>query len=123
MDFRIFNHVNADPVSYAAGTQVLAPGDMTQMMYIISSGRVAIVIRDTKVAELSDGDMFGEMGIVDPCPHTASIVAMTDVTVYGIDQQQFLQLVRSTPSFAMRVLRVMASRARAMNSRLYAAAS
>lgn len=122
IDFRIFKHVDAHSVSYSAGNQILAPGDMTRKMYIIKSGRVAIIIGGTTVAELSDGEIFGEMGIVDPRPHTASIVAITDVNLYGINEQQFLQLVSTTPTFAIRVMRVLARRTRAMNSRLHAAA-
>ena len=47
-------------------------------------------------------DIFGEMEIVDPRPHSATIFAVTNVDLYAINEQQFLMLVRKTPLFALK---------------------
>jgi CRP-like cAMP-binding protein len=70
------------------------------------------------VEHVPEGYIFGEMGLVDPQPHSARVVAVTDVHLFGITDQQFLQLVGSNPAFALRVMRVMARRTRAMNTKL-----
>ena len=117
-DFRLFKHVNSHEATYPAGSEILKPGDSSRMMYVIKKGVVAVHIQNMTVEQISEGSIFGEMGIVDPKPHTARVVALTDVSLYGISEQQFLQLIRSNPTFALRVMRVLARRTRAMNARL-----
>ena len=118
MDFRIFKDVNSHESTYAAGSEILKPGDTSQMMYIVKKGIVAVHLENMTVEQISEGNIFGEMGLVDPQPHSARVVALTDVTLYSVTEQQFLQLIRFSPIFALRVMRVLARRVRAMNSRL-----
>ena len=89
------------------------------MMYVVKKCIVAVQIHNVTVEQISEGNIFGEMGIVDPRPHTARVVALTDVSLYGVTEQQFLKLVATTPTFALRVMRVLVRRTRAMNSRLH----
>jgi CRP/FNR family transcriptional regulator, cyclic AMP receptor protein len=118
VDFRIFKDVNSFVVSFSAGGEILGPGKISNVMYIIQKGVVAVQIEGATVAQLTEGNIFGEMGIVDPRPHTASIFAVTDVELFVVDEAQFLTLIAKTPMFALRVMRVLASRLRSMNSRL-----
>ncbi len=118
IDFRIFKDIGLHEASYTAGAEIIAPGDTSQMMYVVESGQVAVRINGVTVEQISVGGIFGEMGIVDPRPHTASIAALTDVQLYGVNEQQFLKLISKTPAFAIRVMRVLARRTRAMNARL-----
>lgn len=118
IDFRIFRDIDSHEASYPAGSEILKPGDVSHMMYIVKSGVAAVRVDNLVVEQITAGNIFGEMGIVDPQPHTATVVAMTDVILYGVTEQQFLQLIRSTPTFALRVMRVLARRTRAMNARL-----
>ena len=87
-------------------------------MYILKKGVVAVQIHNVTVEQIEEGGIFGEMGIVDPRPHTARVVALTDVTLCSLTEQQFLKLIGATPTFALRVMRVLARRVRTMNSKL-----
>ncbi len=118
VDFRIFRDVDSLVVAFSAGGEIIGPGTISNVMYIIQKGLVAVQIEGATVAQFTEGNIFGEMGIVDPRPHTASVFAVTDVELFVIDETQFLKLVAKTPMFALRVMRVLASRLRAMNSRL-----
>ena len=122
IDFRIFKDIDSHEASYPAGAEIIAPGDTNKMMYVVEKGELAVRIRDVEVEQISEGGIFGEMGVVDPRPHTASIVALTDVRLYGVNEQQFLRLISTTPTFAIRVMRILARRTRAMNARLPEAA-
>ena len=91
--------------------------------YLIESGKVEISKKTEKgeqivLGVIPAGGIFGEMGIVDPRPHSATIFAVTNVDLYVINEQQFLMLVSKTPLFALRVMRILARRIRAMNLRL-----
>ena len=86
MDFRLFKNVNSLKAKYSAGSEILTPGETSHMMYIIKKGVVAVQIQNVTVEQISEGSIFGEMGIVDPQPHTARVVALTDVSMYGVTE-------------------------------------
>lgn len=118
LDFRIFRDVDTIETRYPAGAEILGPGKISGVMYVLKKGSVAVQVQGVTVEEIPEGGIFGEMGIVDPKPHSASVFAVEDCEVYVINQYQFLQLVGKTPTFALRVMRILARRLRAMNSRL-----
>jgi CRP/FNR family transcriptional regulator, cyclic AMP receptor protein len=118
IDFRIFRDINSHEANYSAGADILVPGQTSNVMYIVKRGIVSVVVGGTVVEQITEGGIFGEMGLVDPQPHSASVIAVTDVILHGVTEQQFLQLIRTTPTFALRVMRVLARRTRAMNTRL-----
>jgi len=59
--------------------------------------------------------IFGEMALIDDSPRSATVVALTDVTVAPIKEEQFLFLVKHMPMFALKVMRVLAKRLRHQN--------
>jgi CRP-like cAMP-binding protein len=118
IDFRIFKDVDSCETHYPAGAEIIGPGKLGGVMYVVKNGIVAVQIRGITIEKISDGSIFGEMGIVDPRPHSATVFAVTDVNLYVVNEQQFLNLVRMTPLFALRVMRILARRIRAMNMRL-----
>jgi CRP-like cAMP-binding protein len=118
IDFRMFKDIDSVEAAYPAGAEIIAPGTVNAMMYIVERGLVAVQIEGVTVEQISEGNIFGEMGIVDPRPHTAHVFAVTDVSLYVINREQFLQLVGKAPTFSLRVMRILARRIRAMNARL-----
>lgn len=118
VDFRIFKDIDLVETRYPAGAEILGPGKADGLMFVVKSGLAHVQLQGVTVEEVVDGGIFGEMGIVDPRPHSASIFAVTDIEVFVVNQSQFLQLVSKTPTFALRVMKVLARRVRAMNARL-----
>jgi CRP/FNR family transcriptional regulator, cyclic AMP receptor protein len=118
IDFRIFKTVDSIETNYPAGAEIIGPGTMSATMYIVKKGICAVQIKDVVVEQITEGNIFGEMGIVDSRSHTASVFAVTDVNLYVLNRDQFLRLVGETPTFALRVMRILVRRIRAMNSRL-----
>ncbi|RMH54141.1 MAG: Crp/Fnr family transcriptional regulator [Candidatus Hydrogenedentota bacterium] len=82
--------------------------------YVIHEGQVAI----TKVSEgvektlaiLKPGDIFGEMGVLEHKPRTATALAMTEVTVLELDLAGLKALVKAQPAFAARLGRILSHR-------------
>jgi CRP/FNR family transcriptional regulator, cyclic AMP receptor protein len=64
---------------------------------------------------LGENEIFGEMALIDTSPRSATVVAETDVVVAPVTEKQYLFLVRHTPYFALKVMRVLADRLRAQN--------
>lgn len=76
-----------------AGKSVVRQGDVGTRFYVISSGRVSVDIDGSEIRELGPGDWFGEIALLRDVPRTASITAMTDVSLWGIDRESFLASV------------------------------
>jgi CRP/FNR family transcriptional regulator, cyclic AMP receptor protein len=100
---------------YAAGETIFREGDPGLEFYVIKSGKVR-VLRGNRILEtIGENEIFGEMALIDASPRSASVVAETDAVVAPINEKQYLFLVRHTPYFALKVMRVLAERLRAQN--------
>jgi CRP-like cAMP-binding protein len=62
--------------------------------------------------------VFGEVALVDPSPRLASVVAETDCSLQPIHRNAFLELVQTSPDFAVSILSALSERLRLLNSRL-----
>jgi CRP-like cAMP-binding protein len=70
---------------------------------------------------VSTGGLVGEMALVDGGPRSATVRAIEPSTVIPIHERRFLFMVQQTPFFALRLMRVMTARLRAMDERAKAA--
>ena len=98
-----------------AGGVIFREGEQADELFVIKSGYVRIQIGNRMVAELTAGDIFGEMALIDSEPRSATAVAITDVELVPITEKQFLFLVGQTPHFALKVMRTLAQRLRVTN--------
>lgn len=94
--------------SYKAGEYIFTEGEESRWAYEILEGRVDLVGDGPEGlvvhAQLSEGDLFGEMGILDKSPRHNSAVAKTAVTVSAIPRAEFLRRVEVEPDTAFKVM-------------------
>ena len=88
------------------------------MFFVIKKGSAAVRSGNRTLQVLGDGEIFGEMALVDNEPRSASIVAETDCTVVPIGEKQFLFMTSEAPYFALSVMKVLVRRLRSANSAL-----
>jgi HEAT repeat protein len=104
----------AEEHTFAEGDTIAEQGDTGNEMHIIVSGEVAVVARDDggerTVATRSEGDVVGEMAIVNDRPRMAGLVAQGDVRVLSIGRRQFEAIMRERPATAIGVIRVLCER-------------
>jgi CRP/FNR family cyclic AMP-dependent transcriptional regulator len=86
-------------------------------MYVVKTGDLQILDGNYVYETVSAGGIVGEMAMVDGSPRSATVRAIEPTTVIPIDERRFVFMVQQTPFFALRVMRVMAARLRAMNER------
>ncbi len=103
---------------FKAGETIFCEGDRGRELYVIQQGRVRILSGNRLLETLGENEIFGEMALIDDSPRSASAVAEDDVTVAPITEKQYLFLVRHTPFFALKVMRVLVQRLRAQNKAL-----
>jgi uncharacterized membrane protein len=101
----------------SAGTQLFHKGDTGDAMYLIENGRVRISILDEDhkeitLAELAQGDFFGEMSIIDGRQRSADAMVIDDARFAILSRRNFLAFVRSNPDVALGMLGALTDRLR-----------
>ena len=99
----VFRTESLDYANYSEGNFIFKEGDISDYFYIIESGTVQILKEDANgnqkiICELADGDSFGEMGLMEQAPRSASILCKTSVKVIKIDRKSFQDLNKSYSS-------------------------
>ncbi len=103
--------------SFATGQVVFQRGDAGDGMYILASGDVRIVIesaqgREVTVAVLGEGDVLGELSILDGSPRSASAIAHTPVEALYVAADHFQSWLMQRPAAAVLMLAELARRVR-----------
>jgi uncharacterized membrane protein len=98
-------------------TRLFRQGDKGDAMYLIESGRVRISIRDDDdaeviLAELAQGDFFGEMSIIDGRQRSADAKVIEDAQLAILSRDSFLSFVRNNPDVALEMLSALTDRLR-----------
>lgn len=110
-----------DVKTFAPDQRIFQEGDSTDYAYIVEYGNVQIYReiggRTVRLAVLGKGDIFGEMGLVDDRPRSASAKALNDVALTPIDSAGFVALLRDDPDKTLPFIRVLFERLRTMTDR------
>jgi len=115
VDFSLLVGPGVPTRDFAEGQTIFREGDRGDEFFVVVRGEVEIRSGNRHLETLGQNSIFGEMALIDDSPRSATVVAWTDVTVAPIKEKHFLFLVRHTPFFALRVMRVLALRLRAQN--------
>jgi len=101
----------------AAGAVLITEGMTSGRLYVLAEGLIEVMRGETQVAVVSEpGSFFGEMSVLLNLPHTATVRALSDATVYAFeDAEGFL---RSDPEIALLVARMLAQRLNAATTYL-----
>jgi CRP/FNR family transcriptional regulator, cyclic AMP receptor protein len=100
-----------------SNTKLFCQGDIGDAMYLIESGRVRISIRDedkndVTLAELAQGDFFGEMSLIDGRQRSADARVIEDARLAILSRNAFLSFVRTNPDVALEMLSALTDRLR-----------
>lgn len=98
-------------------TRLFRHGDKGDAMYLIESGRVRISIHDednneVTLAELAQGDFFGEMSLIDGRQRSADAMVVEDGTLAILSRESFLAFVHKNPDVALKMLSALTDRLR-----------
>lgn len=105
------------PQNFFAGTTLFRKGDSGDAMYLIESGKVRISITDEDqkeitLAEVAQGDFFGEMSIIDGRQRSADATVIEDGRFAILSRPNFLSFVRTNPDVALGMLGALTDRLR-----------
>lgn len=105
--FAVFSEVK----KFNMGESVVAEGEDADGLYILLSGHLTVTVRGKPVGELSEADVFGEVGLLEGGKRNATVeVASADAEVLFMSQENFKALLQSTPAFSFGIRAVAARR-------------
>jgi hypothetical protein len=89
--------------SYLPGDTIIVENSLGTEMYVILSGSVNLLKMGQRIRTLTTGAFFGEMGLIDNAPRSASIVA-AETRLIVITRSDFYPLLRREPQLAVKLL-------------------
>ena len=108
------------PVDLPRGNVLFNEGDPGDRLYVIDEGKIKLGAtssdgRETLLAILGPGEMFGELSLFDPGPRNATAVALTDATLLGVGHPDLEPWLTGRPEVAASLLGALARRLRRTN--------
>ena len=99
------------------GSAIMREGDPIDSLYIVISGRLKVMMgeadgKETILSILGKGEFFGDMGVIDDGPRSATVVAIEPCELLAITRQAFRRCLGGNPDLAMAVMRVLVRRLR-----------
>ena len=112
---------------YPKHSVLVYEGDPGDALFIVVNGNVAVTRvsndgKETILTILREGDFFGEMGVLDGSPRSATIKSLRDVDVAILARKDFLDLLAKSPAMSLSLVLALSSRLRETNQAIQAAA-
>lgn len=113
------NHVAqlSSEQAFDDGDVLIEEGDDLGGFFVITDGDAAVTRDGQRVAELTEGEVFGELALLLQAPRTATVTADGPVRVLRIDPRQFQAMLLEHPQVAVKLLAVVADRLRGVEDR------
>ena len=98
-------------------TTIMAGGDPNDSLYIVLSGRLKVMMSDSEGKEviltiLGPGEFFGEMGLIDDEPRSATVITIEPCELLSITKRDFKKCLAENFEMAMAVMRSLVKRLR-----------
>jgi CRP-like cAMP-binding protein len=113
----------AREVGLATNDTLFDQGDESDGLYVIVSGIVRIYLtaadsREATINLLEDGEIIGEIALLDGLPRSAGAAALTDTKLIFIPRDPFLSLLDSSTKLARQIILTLCERLRAANAQV-----
>jgi CRP/FNR family cyclic AMP-dependent transcriptional regulator len=98
-------------------TTIMVGGDPTDSLYIVLSGRLKVMMSDAEGKEvilsiLGAGEIFGEMGLIDDEPRSATVVTIEPCELLSLAKRDFKKSLAENFEMSMAVMRGLVKRLR-----------
>jgi CRP/FNR family transcriptional regulator, cyclic AMP receptor protein len=93
-----------------AGQVLTTQGQAGYEFFIVLEGEVEVRQGDRVIATRRAGEYVGEIALLDRLPRTATVVAITPVSVEVLSRREFMSLLAQAPELAEQILATMAQR-------------
>jgi len=96
---------------------IMAAGDATESLYVVISGRLKVMMGDAEGKEvilslIGPGEFFGEMGLIDDSPRSASVIAIEPCELLSLSRRDFKKCMAENFEMTMAVMKGLVRRLR-----------
>lgn len=114
--------------NYPANSTIFSVDQPAEMVFIIYQGTVRIHVEQASGSDViidigGEGDVLGEMAVIDGGRRSASAFTLEDCVLLWMDRSSFLECLRTMPAVAINLMRLFSGRMRMANDRIQAFAS
>jgi hypothetical protein len=103
-------------LTFKAGETIIEEGEEGSWAYVILSGKVRVFkntgLGEVTLAVMENGQVFGEMSLIEDRPRSASVRAETGLKLRVINRDQFNELLRENPSRLIPIMKSLFERLR-----------
>jgi CRP-like cAMP-binding protein len=103
----------AEFAEFSPGDTVLVTGARADHFYVILSGEARAAAKPAS-RKLTTGEYFGEMGLLDGEPRSASVIALTELHVMRLSRAAFDDAIARHPSIARTFITELGERVRTL---------
>jgi len=92
--------MSLEVVHFKTGETILEQGGIGDYYYLIKNGQCLLTrkpspnAKEIKLAQLANGDTFGEDSLLSGAPRNVTITALTDIVLLRLDKKQFISLIK-----------------------------
>jgi CRP/FNR family cyclic AMP-dependent transcriptional regulator len=109
--------------SVVRNTKIIGAGDPTDSLYIVINGRLKVLMGDRQGREvilsiLGPGEFFGEMGLLDDSPRSASVVTLEACELLSISKTDFKRSLAENFDLSLTVMRGLVKRLREADQKI-----
>lgn len=101
--------------SFKEGETIFRAGDLADCAYLVVEGSVNVDLPSGRRKHLEPGEIFGEMGLLDNRPRSATVTAAEDSVCAAYSEKELLQAIRGHPDEAVAFIRALIGRLREAN--------
>ena len=89
-----------EEVHFNKGDTILEQGSAGDYYYLIKSGECLLTrkpspnAKNIKLAQLANGDTFGEDSLISDTPRNGTVTALTDIVLLRLDKKRFVSLIK-----------------------------
>jgi CRP/FNR family transcriptional regulator, cyclic AMP receptor protein len=98
-----------------AGEVIVQTGDAGDALYLVLEGRARVLGKSGR--DLRPGDWFGEMGLIDGGPRSATLTATTPLRTMKLPRRAFMRALKQDPGIGLKVMEQLAGRIRRLERR------
>jgi CRP-like cAMP-binding protein len=108
---------------YKAREVIVSKGGPPNEFFVLLRGRAKVTAQgsdgaDTAINVMGAGEVFGEIGILDGQPRSATVTTLEGCEMAVVDKYAFHGLLASSPSVAINLLAVLSGRIRELTTRV-----
>jgi CRP-like cAMP-binding protein len=100
----------ADEIDLPEGKELARQGDRAREFFVLLKGSASVTQDGAEIATLSDGDFFGEIGLVTNLPRTATVTTTSPARALVITEHAFAALLHNSPEVSRGIAHALGER-------------